>query len=313
MESLREITYSTFEVLCVDNGSNDGSPMMIREEFPEVRLLEQQENLGFVGANILAYQEASGEYILFLNSDTQVEPQFLFHMTSFMEQNPDAGGCEPKILWMRDPSRLDSVGDYLTWTGMLYHDRYLALDKDLESTFPIFSAKGACMMFRASVLREVGMFDTKYFAYFEETDLCWRVWLSGWKIYFVPAAKVSHLMAGTSRDTDSHLVNYHSFKNRIHSMLKNFGLLELVKVVPIHLIMCLAIAVLYILRGRRRKGAAIISAMIWNIRNLTSTVRERRLVQRDIRRISDRELMKFAKIQVPLKYFLSLYREYDSV
>ena len=137
--------------------------------------------------------------------------------------------------------------------------------------------------------------------------------MSGWKIYFVPAAKVSHLMAGTSRDTDSHLVNYHSFKNRIHSMLKNFGLLELVKVVPIHLIMCLAIAVLYILRGRRRKGAAIISAMIWNIRNLTSTVRERRLVQRDIRRISDRELMKFAKIRVPLKYFLSLYREYDSV
>ena len=102
LKSLRAVAYPSFEVLCVDNGSTDGSATMIGEEFSEVRLFEQSENLGFVGANLLAYQEASGDYILFLNSDTTVEPGFLSELVDFMEAHPDAGGCEPKILWMKD-------------------------------------------------------------------------------------------------------------------------------------------------------------------------------------------------------------------
>lgn len=313
LQSLREVAYPSFEVLCVDNGSTDGSATMIGEEFSEVRLFKQSENLGFVGANLLAYREATGEYILFLNSDTTVEPNFLSELVDFMEAHPNAGGCEPKILWMKDPSRLDSIGDYLTWTGMLYHDGYLARDENLDSPFPIFSAKGACMMFRASVLREVGVFDEKYFAYFEETDLCWRVWLSGRKIYFVPDALVHHLLAGTSRNSDSYLISYHSFKNRIHSMLKNFGLLEALKVVPVHVGLCLAIATVYALRGNPSKARAILSGIFWNFRTLPDTIAARRRVQRDIRRVSDRDLMQIAKVSVSLRYFWDLYREYEGV
>ena len=223
--------------------------------------IKQSENLGSWEPTCWAYREATGDYILFLNSDTTVEPLFLSELVEFMETHPDVGGCEPKILWMKDPSRLDSIGDYLTWTGMLYHDGYLAPDENLDSPFPIFSAKGACMMFRASVLREVGVFDEKYFAYFEETDLCWRVWLSGRKIYFVPQARIVHLLAGTSRSTDSYLINYHSFKNRIHSMLKNFGLLEALRVLPVHLVLCLGVTALYALQGHHRKAWAILSAI----------------------------------------------------
>lgn len=313
LKSLRAVAYLSFEVLCVDNGSTDGSATMIGEEFSEVRLFEQSENLGFVGANLLAYREAAGDYILFLNSDTTVEPGFLSELVDFMEAHPDAGGCEPKILWMKDPSRLDSVGDYLTWTGMLYHDGYLAPDENLDSPFQIFSAKGACMMFRASVLREVGVFDERYFAYFEETDLCWRVWLSGSKIYFVPDARIHHLLAGTSRNSDSYLINFHSFKNRINAMLKNYGMIEAFKVLPVHLTICLGIATVYALRGQLRKSRAILEAILWNLRNLRGTWAARRNVQRKIRQISDRDLMRTAKVPVPLTYFLKLYRDYEGV
>lgn len=313
LTSLREVTYPSVEVLCVDNGSVDGSARMIRDEFPEVRLFEATENLGFVGANLLAYPQAAGDYTLFLNSDTTVEPDFLTVLVDFMETHPEAGGCEPKILWMKDPSRLDSIGDYLTWTGMLYHRGYLAPDEGLTSPEPIFSAKGACMMFRSSILRRIGVFDENYFAYFEETDLCWRVWLSGNKIYFVPEARINHLLAGTSRNSDSYLVNYHSFKNRINSMLKNYGAIEALKVLPVHLTLCLGIAAVYALRGRFRKSSAILKALSWNIRNLRGTLVARRVVQREIRQVSDRDLMRTAKVPAPLTYIWKLYREYESV
>jgi GT2 family glycosyltransferase len=313
LESLRSVAYPAFEVLCVDNGSADGSARMIREDFPKVRLFESAENLGFVGANLLAYPQAEGDYVLFLNSDTTVEPNFLDILVDFMEEHPEAGGCEPKILWMKDPTRLDSIGDFLTWTGMLYHHGYLAPDAGLTSPEPIFSAKGACMMFRSSLLESIGVFDERYFAYFEETDLCWRTWLSGSKIFFVPDARVNHLLAGTSRNTDSHLVNFHSFKNRIHSMLKNLGTVEALKVLPVHLSLCVGIATMYALRGRFRKSSAILEALFWNIRNLRGTLASRRVVQREIRQVSDQELMRTAKVPVPLNYFWKLYREYESV
>ncbi len=313
LESLRGVTYPAVEVLCVDNGSADGSARMIREDFPEVRLFESVDNLGFVGANLLAYPQAGGEYILFLNSDTTVEPDFLNILVDFMEAHPVAGACEPKILWMKDPTKLDSVGDFLTWTGMLYHHGYLAPDIGLDTPEPIFSAKGACMMFRAALLERIGVFDDRYFAYFEETDLCWRTWLSGSEIYFVPDARVNHLLAGTSRNTDSHLVNFHSFKNRINSMLKNLGTIEALKILPVHLGLCISIAAMYALRGRFRKSSAILEALFWNIRNLHGTLASRRIVQREIRRVSDRDLMRTAKVPVPLTYFWKLYREYESV
>jgi len=313
LRSLRAVAYQPRETIVVDNGSSDGTAAMVRDEFPEVQLIALPANLGFVGANLRAYAQASGAYVCFLNSDTRVEPDFLTHLVAFMEACPDAGGCEPKILWMRDPSRLDSVGDYLTWTGLLHHEGYLAPEQTLTEAKPIFAAKGACMLFRQSVLRLVGLFDEAYFAYFEETDLCWRVWLSGHKVYVVPAARILHLLAGTSRHTDSYLVTYHSFKNRIHSMAKNFGAAQLWRVMPVHLAICASLMLVYAARMRRAKARAIRDAVWWNVRTLPRTWRQRRSVQRDLRSVPDRVLMRVAMAKVPLRYFWSLYREYERV
>jgi GT2 family glycosyltransferase len=214
---------------------------------------------------------------------------------------------------MRDPTRLDSVGDWLTWSGMLYHQGYLQPDEGLDSPFPIFSAKGACMLFRASLLRRIGAFDEAYWAYFEETDLCWRVWLAGYRVYFVPSARVLHLLAGTSRQVDTYAITFHSFKNRIHSMLKNFGAVYLWRVLPVHLAICVGLVGGYALRGHWRKARAIWSALWWNLRHARHTWRQRHRVQREIRTVTDRELMRFAMAPVSLRYLWDLYREYERV
>jgi GT2 family glycosyltransferase len=311
--SLRKVVEPSFEVVVVDNASTDGSVAMVRDVFPSVRLIQLENNLGFAGGNMRAYDNARGEYVCFLNSDTRVHPQFLSEMTRFMDANPTVGGCQPKIQWMRDPTRLDSVGDWLTWTGLLYHRGYLAPDDLGEDPIDIFAAKGACMMFRSSLLEKIGVFDENYWSYFEETDLCWRIWLSGHRMCLVPTAVVQHLLAGTSRDAESYIVSYHSFKNRIHSMIKNFGGWTLVRVLPVHLVICVGLAVIYSIRGQRSKARAIVGALSWNVRSIRGTWRQRAYIQKQVRVMSEHELMRIAMHRVGLKYFLKLYREYERV
>ena len=313
LDSVCKVDYQPCEVIVVDNGSHDGSAHMVRSDFPSVQLVTSLVNLGFVGGHLLGYARATGDYVCFLNSDTQIEADSLNELIKFMEANPDAGACTPKILWMEDPSQIDCIGDYLTATGMMYHYGYRQKDQGFDTPHPIFAAKGVCLLVRASVLDEVGMFDDSYFAYFEETDLCWRIWLAGYKVYFVPSARILHRVAATSRSLDSYLVNYHAFKNRIQSLLKNLGLFYLLKILPIHVLVCVGLFAVYCLRGRRRKARAIADALAWNIFNLNKTMMKRRHVQGVVRRRDDRSLMKFAWAAVPWRYYLNLYREYDRV
>ena len=311
--SLHKVVEPRFEVVVVDNASTDGSPAMVRDLFPGVRLIELDRNLGFAGGNMRGYDNARGEYVCFLNSDTRVDSQFLSQMTGFMDVNPMVGGCQPKIQWMRDPTRLDSVGDWLTWTGLLHHRGYLAPDDLGEEPMDIFAAKGACMMFRASLLEKIGVFDENYWSYFEETDLCWRTWLSGHRVCLVPTAVVQHLLAGTSRDATSYIVSYHAFKNRIHSMIKNFGGWTLVRVLPVHLVICAGLTLLYSLRGQHDKARAIVGALSWNVRSIRGTWQQRSYIQNQIRVMPERDLMRIAMHRVGLRYFWKLYREYERV
>lgn len=313
LESLQRSSYRAIDIVVVDNGSQDGSPNMVEASFPNVKLVGLPTNIGFVGGNLEALPYAHGEFVCFLNSDTEIEPDAFSHLVDYMEKHPKVGCCEPKLLWMKDPTRLDSIGDWLTWTGMLFHRGYLQKDQGLTQPFPIFAAKGACIVLRSSLLDEIGSFDDSYFAYFEETDLCWRIWLSGYEVHFVPAARVKHLLAGTSQNLNTGFVTFHAFKNRLQAMIKNFGPNHLVRIVPIHLAICLGLIFLYAVRGDKAKARAILKALWWNALNVRETLEKRRHIQGKIRKINDQELMPFAIAPVGMRYFWSLYREYDRV
>lgn len=191
----------TAETFVVDNASSDGSQQMIRERFPWVELLENQANLGFGAANNQALRRANGEYVLLLNSDTEVEQNAFEILINFLEGHPEAGAVGPLLL-NSDGTFQSSCDPEPTLARELW--RLLHLDKFYH--FGIYNQadwsrnaarttdvlKGACMLIRKEVLDQVGLFDEDFFMYSEEVDLCTRIRRGGWSLYWEPRAEVIH-------------------------------------------------------------------------------------------------------------------------
>jgi GT2 family glycosyltransferase len=278
------------EVIVVDNASNDTVVAALPARFPGLVLLHNDSNLGFVGACNQGIEIAKGEWILLLNDDTELQADALEALVDALRRNGSWGACQAKLLLMDDPTRLDTAGSFLTKTGFLIHRGSLGPERDYTASDEIFAAKGAALLLRREALEQVGVFDSDFFAYFEETDLCWRLWLAGWSVGFAAEARVLHKLGATAGGLPSDFVQFHSFKNRLRTLLKNLGLARALWMVPYHVALCLGLAGWYALRGKPRLVGAIIRALAWNVAHFPSTLRKRREVQK-IRRVPDRALM----------------------
>ncbi|MFQ5596281.1 MAG: glycosyltransferase family 2 protein [Anaerolineae bacterium] len=192
---------SNVETFVVDNASTDGSAQMVRERFPWVRLIENAENVGFARANNQAIRASSGRYVLLLNPDTEVRPSALERLVRFMEATPQAGGGGPRLL-NPDGSLQPSCHPAPTLTRELW--RLFHLDAlrpyalypmagwDPETPRPVEVIQGACLLLRRAALEQIGLLDEGYFIYSEEVDLCYRLRRAGWRLYWLPAARVVH-------------------------------------------------------------------------------------------------------------------------
>jgi len=313
-ESLINQNYKNYEIVFVDNGSNDVSIEFIMNNYPQTIIIENKENLGFAEANNQGVNASSGEYVLFLNNDTTVTENFMIELVNILDNNINVGACQSKFLLMDNPNILDATGSFMTPTGFLSHDGICEVDTgQYDQTREIFSAKGACMLVRRSVLDKVGVFDKDFFAYFEETDLCWRIWLAGYKIIFVPDSVIYHKMGGTTTQMHLPFIEYHSFKNRICSLSKNLNLVNLIKIMPIHIISCIGICVLYIFMWKPRNAVAIIKAIGWNIMNISSTLEKRNVVQNQIRKVTDKQLFSSNMKKVRFMYYFELAKSYCTI
>lgn len=206
-------------VWVVDNASKDGTPAMVREEFPEVELIAADENLGFSKANNLAIRRGSAPYVLALNPDTLMTGGALDQMLELMEQKPEVGisGCR---LELPDGS-FDHAArrSFPTPLGALAHFTRIGRSKkaparlaqyrapEIESG-PVDAVNGAFMLMRRKALEAVGLFDEGYWMYMEDLDLCYRFAQAGWITWYEPAVKVIHVKAGTSGKNRKPRVNY---------------------------------------------------------------------------------------------------------
>lgn len=197
-----------FEVFVVDNASADGSAAMVRERFPQVHLIENRENVGFARANNQAIQQATGRYVLLLNSDTEVKSGALAALLNFMEAHPQAGAAGPYLL-NADGSLQPSCYPMLTPWREFWRLLFLA-PLARRAAYPmgrwdahipreVEVLKGACLLLRRAALEQVGLLDERYFIYTEEVDLCYRLARTGWKLYWVPQARVTHYGEGSTR------------------------------------------------------------------------------------------------------------------
>ncbi|MEM4230750.1 MAG: glycosyltransferase family 2 protein [Candidatus Pacearchaeota archaeon] len=312
LTSLYSQNYKNIEVIFVDNNSNDGSVEYMKKNFPKTKIIVNKENLGFAEGNNIGYRHSAGDYILFLNNDTRVTKNFLTELIEVLESDKKIGGAQSKILLMDDPARLDSVGAFLTNTGFLYHYGITKRDSSkYNKQIDIYSAKGACMMFKREVLEKIKVegeiFDSRYFVYFEETDMCHRVWLAGYKIVFSPKSVIYHKMGGTSGNLDNSFVQYHSFKNRINSYIKNLALISLLKILPLHILMCEAFAVFSLFRLKLQLFFSIQKAIIWNLMTLNKTLAKRKKIQEHIRKLNDKEFFHMIKKNVRITYYYNLF------
>jgi len=219
-----------FEVLVVDNGSKDGSSEEVHKEYPWVRLLENERNLGFAKAANDALRQMKGRYALLLNPDAQVKEGAIESLFSFMDQHPEAGVAGAQLL-NSDGSKQNSIANFPSLATELLNKsllrwlcpkKFLGKERDYSEPVEVDSVIGACMMARRDALDQVGLLDEDYFLFLEETDWCYRMKKAGWKIYHVPQAEVYHFQ-GKSAEAVKKRARVEFYRSRYHFFKKNRG------------------------------------------------------------------------------------------
>ncbi len=220
LRSLEAVRAPRFDVLVVDNASQDGTAAHIRAEFPAVRVLESGTNLGFTGGNNLGLEYAlkhGYEYILLLNNDTEVAPDFLAPLAAALEADPQAAAAGPLIYYHAAPQVVWSAGGMIDWrrgetrmTGMGARDA----GQFGGPPRPVDFVTGCALLVRASVVAEVGALDERFFAYYEEVEWCVRMQRAGYRILFVPQSRIWHKISPQAREA-SPRVHYYMTRNRL--------------------------------------------------------------------------------------------------
>jgi len=227
LDSLAGVHYPERCVLVVDNASQDGSPERIRACHPEVTLLENQINLGFTGGNNLGMKAAlqkGADYVLLLNHDTLVSPDFLEKMVSVGEADPSIGVLGPTIYYHARPGVIWSAGGAIDWkrgaTRMLGMDE---VDRGQYGVEPraVDFVTGCAMLVKREALEAAGLLDESFFAYYEEVEWCVRIRRAGYGVIHVPGAKIWHKISPEAREASA-TVHYYMTRNRL-LFLKKVG------------------------------------------------------------------------------------------
>jgi len=227
LTSLFHQTKKEFYTLVIDNGSSDGSVDYIKEQFPWIKVLSLKKNYGFCKAVNRGIQIAKTPYVLLLNNDTEVEPDFVEELEKAMERHPKAFSVSSKMLRFQKRDRIDDAGDLYCLVGWQFQRGIDRAENCYKKEDRIFSACAGAAIYRRTVFEKIGYFDEQHFAYLEDMDIGFRARIYGYENWFNPNAKVYHVGSGTSGS------KYNSFKvklsarNSVYMNYKNmpFGML----------------------------------------------------------------------------------------
>lgn len=295
LDSLLRTDYPYLEVLVVDNGSTDGSVEFVREAYPQTSVLALGENLGFTGAYNRVFATSDAEYVVLLNNDTVVpDPAWVQALVTVMETDPSIAAATCKLLYMDHPERINSLGGSAYWWSGSFDIGDGEPDEGQYDAPPIepFAFCGAAAMLRLSAVREVGGFDEALFAYREDFDLSWRLRLQGYRVVYVPEARVFHAGGGTWGPL-SYGKLYLSSRNWLRLMLKNYSARNLLRGLPVYLTFELLVRTPGLMWMNRSPRYALMPLQnaAWNLVRLPDTLRARRDVQRS-RRAPDPDILR---------------------
>ena len=268
LESLGNCTYPNKEIIIVDNNSEDDTSI-IKQKYPDVKLIISKKNLGFAGGNNLGILEAKGDYILFLNNDTLIDPGFIQPMVDVFREHANVGLVSPKVIY-HDTNIIQYAGTTKMnkYTAQAFTLNYQEEDKGqsdavVETSFGM----GTAMMTSMEVIKNVSLIPDVFFIYYEEIDWSEKIRKNGYKIFYAGNSKIYH-KDSISIGQDSPLRIYYLTRNRILFIRRNRSVLEiflsfvfiLFFAMPKH---CL----IFLFKGELRYIRSYIKGMIWNILN----------------------------------------------
>lgn len=275
LASVAQLEGPVEEVLVIDNASNDGGIEEAQRQFPSIRVVKNRRNLGFAKACNQAMRLAQGDYVAILNNDLEVTPGWLTAHLRAMEAAPLAAATASKLLSMNPRHLVWGAGGCMNWQGFGYDRGHGEWDTgQYDRREPVFSACGAAMLIRRSAFEAIGPFDETFFMYHEDVDWCWRAWLLGFEVWYVPEAVAYHKGEGSSR---RHLGEGSKaqlgYRHRLRSVLKYY------EGPTLHRVLRLPQFWSYWAPTVPRFLKALPS-ICWNLRYLPSTLAQRRRIQR---------------------------------
>ena len=228
----------SIEIIVVDNASTDGSPEMVRAEFPQVRLIANPDNRGFTAGNNQGLVESTGRFLLLLNPDTEIVGAALSTMMAYMDAHPEVGALGPRLCYpdgSLQPSRrrfptlatalVESTVVQEWWRDNPLLRRYYMADTSDEAIQPVDWVVGACLLVRREVYDQVGELDEGFFMYSEEMDWCKRIKDAGWKVVYLPTAVVIH-HEGKSSEQVVPARHIHFQSSKVRYFRKHHGALQ---------------------------------------------------------------------------------------
>lgn len=293
MPSVLKTEYSNSKIIVADNGSTDDSLEYLAFNFPEVSIIKLDQNHGFAKGYNEALKQVNSPYLVLLNSDVEVTPNWLTPMITLIEKDASIGAVQPKVLSQRSKEYFEHAGaaggmmdkwGYPFCIGRIFDK----VEKDLgqyDQVSEIFWASGAAMLVKNQLYKQLEGFDADYFAHQEEIDLCWRIKRAGYKVMVQPESVVFHYGGGTL-DYQNPKKVYLNFRNSFYSIIKNEPSGKLMWLIPLRLVLDGVAGLMFLLKGQFKNMTAILKAHFSMYRNYPKLLKKKKHYNELIQKVS---------------------------
>ena len=252
LDSLKEQTFTDFDIIVVDNLSPDDSALIVEKEYPEVKLIKLSDNFGFSRAVNEGIKVSDAPFVILLNNDTKADPSFVENLLKTIRSDDRIFSVSAKMLNMSAPDRIDGAGDLYCALGWAFARGKDKSSARYEKRTDIFASCGGAAIYRRKILDEIGWFDEFHFAYLEDVDIGYRARIMGYRNVYEPSAKVLHYGSGTTGSRHNDFKVRLSARNNMYIIMKNMPTLQIIINLPF-LILGFGVKALYfIIRGYGR-------------------------------------------------------------
>lgn len=256
LDALRKQSFRDFQIILVDNGSTDGSLELVGKKYQEVEILPLPENLGFCRAVNEGIRKAEAAYVILLNNDTQVFPEFVEQLYLQIRAHERAFSAGAMMIQAHNPGKLDAAGDYYSALGWAYARGKGKPPEKYRRARKVFAVCAGAAIYRTEILREIGLFDEEHFAYLEDVDIGYRARIAGYENWYCPEARVYHVGSGTSGSRYNQFKIRYSSRNNVYLLHKNMPIFQVILNLPFLIVGFGAKLLFFALKGYGREYAA---------------------------------------------------------